>query len=103
MDQGKPIYYNNVTVCEITKRGNTITEKELFSMETPSTSTTIQEFLDNDVDMSFITSRCVGKGMRTAEKIVYFKQNFRIKRIDVGKILGYQSINAKRVDPDEYY
>ena len=103
MAKGKPIYFNNVTVCEIIKRGKTIIEKELFSMETPSTSTTVQEFLDNDVDMSFIASRCIGKGMITAEKIVHFKQNFRIKRIDVGKILGYQSINTKRVDPDEYY
>ena len=100
--EGKPIYFNNVTVCEVTKRGKTVTEKELFSMETPTTSTTIKEFMDSDADLSFVASRYVGKsGLRTTEKVKLFRENFRVTRIDVGKIIGYQSID-RIINADEY-
>ena len=96
----KPIYYNNVTVALLTKRGKTVTEKEVFSIEMPTVCTTIPQMNEDLGDLGHIANRLF-KGMRIDEKIKLFKENYKIIRIDIGNIIGYTSEIQKPVE-EEY-
>lgn len=101
MGEGKPIYFSNVTVVSLTKKGKTVTEKPFLSIEMPTTCETAKDFMSNDLDILYIAKRCAIKGMRSDEKLKYFKENFKVTRIDKGEIVGHQ-VSGQTINPDEY-
>ena len=87
----KPIYLNNVTIVELQKKGIKMVEKSPISFEFPTTSTNVNEILESDTDLIYLSSRLYNK-MKSEEKVRLFKENYRVKRVDMGRVLGETSI-----------
>ena len=86
---GRPIYHNNVTVVPLTKRGRTVREGDPVSFTIPTVNCTIPEMSEDKEDLGYIAKKVLGKrGLRVDELIASFSKDYRIKRIDVGKIIG---------------
>ena len=86
---GRPIYHNNVTVVQLTKRGRTVREGEPVSFTIPTVNCTIPEMSEDNGDLGYIARKLIGKkGVRIDELIGMLKEGYRIKRVDVGKVIG---------------
>lgn len=94
----KPIYYCNVTVVKITKRGKTIVKREPISFTLPMVVTDIEKLDEKTFEMQCIARKIFVKGS-TEDTLSDFKKNYIIEKIERIKQVGVT--NAIDVIPDE--
>lgn len=95
----KKIYFCQVTIVELKKRGKTVNEGDSFKMKLPTKSLTIEEFLANSDDMMYIVRNLYGKG-KIEDNTKHFLDNYRIKSVIMLKEIG-ETIDLKEEDKED--
>lgn len=98
---GKIIFYSQVSVSELAKRGKTVIVKETVIVKMPTTSSSINEVLANEEDMTYLARNFFHKGS-SKDIVKQFLDNYRINSITSIKELGTTAFNDKIKEEDEW-
>lgn len=93
----KTIFYSQVSVSELVKRGKTTTVKETVMVKLPTTSTNVNEVLANEEDLCYLARMFYPKGS-SKDIVKQFMDNFRVNSIIALKELGTTAYNEKEED-----